>query len=183
MFRYSPARGQEASCLTLTLSEEFLPGAVNALPGNSKREREARKLVPMVPLPPLLPPAWTQPSQVSLAWEIMAELTRRADELMEHGGVLFQTSALKDLANIARLPLHILDELIDAWLTGTTNVPPFLAEAEPKSRRFTLSAEHSGALALLQDGGQRMIVGRKRGVASANSKKAGRFKQRRRGPG
>ena len=142
-----PARGQRAARLVISLGPRLLPHYVLSLEGRSRSVRDARRLVPVLPLPPLVGRSNEGGAQAALQLLVMLELRRRVRELASEGGVLIDSGRFAELAEQVRLPAKMLPRVLTVWATGDDHTPAFLTQTE--TDRYTLGSEHAAALEML----------------------------------
>jgi hypothetical protein len=159
------ATGGRRANLSLTLGEMLLPDFVFRFKGATQAMRDARKLVPITDLPPLLNPNCYHGEQATFQLHLLSAIRRRATELVEFGGVYFREEDLASMAAEAGLPTQMLARLIDCWVQGDDHTPPFLSRVDKE--RFTLAEGHAAARAFLEDAGRRELKGAARGRAGA----------------
>lgn len=166
-YRATHARGQRRSVVELILGGLILPGyasQMKQLAQNRVVAPGARNVVPFIEggFPPLVGRMKDYGPQITPAHHTLYEFRQRADELVEHGGVLITPERWVELANRAALRLTALDMVLEAWVIGGDDAPAFLELADD-GNRYTLAPAHSLALKSIGDGGKRTVAGRKAG--------------------
>lgn len=163
-YHYQPAQGQKTSCLRLTLGDELLPTFVHSL---EKKVREARKLVPLVELPPLVKPNQSYGPQLTFHSVLLIDMRREAAQLVKHGGVSWPRGRLKALAEHAGLGLGSLDRVLDRWTRDGDDGPAFLARERDLYR---LGRAHEVAHLMMIEGQKREVENRERGRRAAKKR-------------
>jgi hypothetical protein len=164
-YLYFPeARGRRAE-VRLILGEALLPSYVFDLAKSTQREREARRLVPVVDLPPLIGRPNEYGPQCAFQARLVAEMRRRATELVEHGGVRFDPDELEQIAASVELPTSMVARVIDRWRQDGDDGPAFVEVVEPD--RYTLASAHAPARNFLLQSGKMEIDAAKAGRRGA----------------
>lgn len=172
----SPGR---PALLRIVVGDVLLPDYVVRLPKRSRREMQARKLVP---IPRLIPPPVGHLSrhaaQATLQMLVMVELRDHAEELVARESVRVPMERWRELAEESDLPLSMLPDVIARWLRDDDEGPAFLRRGNQGADFYTLGAAHAAELEVLKEGGRRAAAGR---VDQARSRPA-RFRARQRRP-
>jgi hypothetical protein len=130
-------------------------------------------LVP-VPLPKMLPPLVGRPadhgSQANLQLLALRELRIHAEEYAEKGHVGITDQTWRQLADEAALPKKILPLVLQAYIDGTEDYPPFLSS--PTRSRYHLTTSYEAEKRTIVAAGAAQNSGRKRGKASVRKRKA-----------
>ncbi|MBI3072893.1 MAG: hypothetical protein HYY84_12320 [Deltaproteobacteria bacterium] len=165
-----PPRNGNPAILTITLGDALLPYCVLERFGKSGREnREARRLVPVIPLPPFVGRNRDWSAEAAFHLRLVIEFRRRAVELSEHGGVLLPRGRLERIAETAALPTRLVPRVIDRWTRDGDDGPAVLSVVERD--RFTLGPAYQGAHDFLVAGAKKEVSGRAGGVASRRRKR------------
>lgn len=154
-----PAIGQRSARLEIVVGTALLPNETYQFP------RGDRALVPMIDLPPLVGRPNDHGAQAALQLYILAELRKRATELVETGGVAISDGLWNELSAGAGVPVSIRGKVLEAW----TSAEGFLLEVD--RRRYTLADTHRDARDFLIAGGESEIAGAKAGRAGASRKR------------
>lgn len=163
------ARPGRPAILEINLTGPLRPGYVNDLNSPGIRS-EDRALVPFpLTLPPLGPREADHAGQAALQVLSLLEFRRRADELNEAGMIHIPRRRWEQLADEAEVPACTLPDVLDRWVAGTSDAPPFL-EREPGDR-FTLAPAYARELSTLKGAGRRMRSGAVRGRQSARRRR------------
>lgn len=124
-----------------------------------------------VPLPSRLPPLVGERRNflklANLQLLELVEFRNRGPELFERGSVHMDARARRLLADKARVPVKLMEELHDRlWLENAGDgTPAFLQRVSPD--RYTLAQAYSRELDVLMEGSRRSYEGRRQGLASA----------------
>lgn len=126
------------SLIRFRLSTLLAPGEAARLAdkhngtGTSPAARRARQLVVVLPHDP--PLSGARRNDRGAVWAMQAgfriELTERAEELAERGGIAMDEAAWQRLARGAGLPLDSLARVLDTWRAGDTEAPALILEPE-----------------------------------------------------
>lgn len=151
---------------------------------SSHRKAENKRIVP-VPMPNRLPPMagreqdWASQAQMQLL--ALRELRTHAEEMAALGFVEISEKRWRELSEEAAVPLRILSEVLNVFVSGNKEAPAFLTR--PKGWVFNLSDAYEAERKAIISAGEAATRGRAAGRKSAASKAAGRFgnKGRRRG--
>lgn len=155
-----PRDGEGHRRVRIILGDVLLPDAIFAEMGTSATARMARRLVPILKLPPLVGRPRDHAAQAALQLAVLAELRDRAAELVERGGVLIDAARWAVMARDVGLSPATLPRVLDAWTRDADDAPAFLAR---DGDRWRLAGAHAAAQAFLEEGGRREVRGR-RGV-------------------
>jgi len=159
-YRCKPASGQHPPTLTITVGDLLLPGAALSFDKGTRKGREARQLVPLAPMPPLVGHERTFGAQVNLQMVTLLEFRSRSSELL-HGGVAISLGRWEEMADEAGLPRCCLETVVRAWADGSDTVAPFLKVVG--SGVYTLADRLGGVLSFLVEGARRQVAGREGG--------------------
>lgn len=165
-YEVRPARRNQRGRVSLILGDALLPDFIFSpgFFGNSRAAREARRLVPMLPLPPLIGRPNDQGAQVNLQLRILAEMRKRAAELYQEGGILLSRNQLEEFAKDATLPLATLSKVIDRWTKDGDDGNALLEVTE--ENRYTLGKTYVDARNFIAKAGEEEIQGKEAGLKS-----------------
>lgn len=167
----TPARGGRRGRVKIRLGDALLPGYLFELArtmGDGNAARAARRLVPMVVLPPFVGREREHGPQATLSMIFVTELRERARELVEHGGILLDLDAWATLAERAALPrggAGSLPRVLDRWTHDGDDGPAFLVKVGRD--RYTLGPAHAAARNFVGEAGRRETEGSAAGKRSA----------------
>ena len=164
-----PATGGRPAHLTLVLGDVLLPDFVLSLVGRGRKTRESRRLVPIVPLPSLIGRPNEHGAQASFQLLLLAELRRRARELVQEGGVHLSEADKERLGEEAGLPAHLLPRVLESWVRDGDDNPAFLEQVARD--RYNLSLTHNDAKEFLEEAGRKELSGSMWGQQSQKRKK------------
>lgn len=168
-----PSVGRRKGFARIILGDALLPDflfEIRAKLGHTSRTaREAQRLVPMVDLPPLVGRPNEHGQQASLSLAVVTELRHRAAELFEQGGILLNLDRWRELAELAGLPVGLLEQVLDRWTQDGDDGPAFLERTDKD--RFTLAPTHSAARAFILEAGRREAEGAEAGKRSADGRR------------
>lgn len=171
-YTVEPSVGRRKGFARIILGDALLPDflfEIRAKMGHTSRSaREIQRLVPVVDLPPLIGRPNEHGQQASLSMAVVTELRHRAAELFEQGGILLASERWRELAELAGLPVSMIDQVLDRWTQDGDDGPAFLEKTDPN--RFTLAATHSAARAFLLEAGRREVEGSDAGKRSADGR-------------
>ena len=174
-YRYTPpARAREAR-LTLTLGDQLLPLYVQCLDKRIQHQREARLLVPILPLPPFIGRERDWGPQATLQLLTVREIQSNPGEILSAGGVYIGGRKWADLAAQAGVPRKILPSVIEIWLMGNKQTPAYLSSPSPEV--FALSKAHAAIWDFLCDGARRRCQNRIAGRLSAEHRRVKTMKR------
>lgn len=125
-YRVTPSGYKKRSQLSLILGDMMLPHYVFELLGIAHSKREARRLIPIVAIPPLIGRTNDQGAQASFQMEMMVNFRNHAREFADEGGVFISQDNLVSMAKESALPQNLLPRLIDRWLQDGNDAPAFL---------------------------------------------------------
>jgi hypothetical protein len=165
-YRISPHGYKKRSQLSLILGDMMLPHYVFELLGIARSKREARKLIPIVDIPPLIGRPADQGSQAHFQMEMMVKFRTHAREYLEFGGVYISGQEKKSLANEAGLPITILPRVMDRWTKDGDDAPAFLKIIE--NDRYALGSAYSVAQDFIISAGKKEKMG---SIAAKKTKK------------
>lgn len=190
-------RGPTPGRVALILGDHLMPGYARAMAqdlGTSASARMARKLVPLLPLPPFVGRANDHGAQATFSLYLACALRLQAPELVEAGGALFTTDALLSMAERAGMPRYIgaapaaIAALV-RWTSDGSDAPAMFEVSEghigASPVRLHVGKAYQAARDFLVQAGQDEITGRARGKRSAavkNAQKSGRVRAKRRKP-
>ncbi len=140
-YRISPNGYKKRSQLSLNLGDMMLPHYVFELLGIARSKREARRLIPIVSIPPLIGRTNEQGAQASFQMEMMVKFRNHAREFADEGGVFISQNDLINMAKESALPASLLPKVLDRWLQDGEDAPAFLKLIE--SDRYALGAAHT----------------------------------------
>lgn len=165
-------RGRGKQWIKLIVGFALLPDYVHELQttmGNTVEARRATRLVPLLPVPPLVGRRNEHGAQAAFSMLLVAHIRDAARELVEHGGVAISEWALADMARRAGLPAGLVPAVLDRWTQDGTDAPAFLRRVERD--RFTLGDAHANARAFLEAGGKAEINGAAAGRRSGEKRR------------
>ena len=165
------ARGKRA-VVTITLGDALLPTFVQTIESRSLAGRTARRLIPLLDLPPLVGRPNEHGAQATLSMLLAAEFRDRVRELLDHEGVRLTLADFQGLAERAGLPRDAagLAAILDRWTRDGTDGPALLRVVGPD--RYTLGGAHRAALDFMLAGGRLEQGGEAGGKASARKRAA-----------
>ena len=152
-WRYTRAAGQRAGRVELVLSTALLPHFGKDT--RAKLNRFDRKLVPVLPMPPMVgrPRDWGALAALQLA--VLAELRRLAKEVATHGGAVLDWPRLARNTGVGP---DILPRVLERWILDGDDGPAFLVQVDRD--RHTLA--NRDAREFIEQAGQRELDGAKR---------------------
>jgi hypothetical protein len=153
----------------LSLGDPILPGYVDRLRGPGRSERRARKLVPLVPLPPFVGRCNEHGAQAAYQLRLVTEMRVRAREIVEQGGVRLESELLAQLAEDVGLSHSLVGRVIERWLRDGDDGPALLERVE--AHRYTLGPAHAEAREFLRVGGEDEIRGREAARAGRHQRR------------
>ena len=112
----------------------------------------ARKLVPVLDLPPFVGRHTDWEPQAALSTWIVVEMRRQAKYIEQHGSAHIDENNMKLLAERASLPAALLPKVIDRWCQDGTDEPAFLRQ--PEKDHYTLSENYAKEWLYLVRAGQ-----------------------------
>ena len=174
-----PARGNISGPIEIVLGTMLMPYHVHELSRRDARtlaEREARKLVPVVDIPPLVGRDNEHGAQATLSMLVVRELRAHARALADGDGVELGDEDWARLAREAGLPASVLRNVRDRWRNDGNDGPAFLSEVSPG--RYRLGSTHKAAQDFLDESGRVELASQAGGVRTAAKARASR---RRRG--
>jgi hypothetical protein len=179
--RYRQAVGQRPAYLELVLGTVLLPDYVHELQqvyGNKSLEsRRATRLVPVLPIPPLIGRDNEHGAQATLSMLLVAYLRDHARDIVQHGGVTLNRSTLVELARRAAFPYSAdLDRLLERWTSDGDDGPAMLKLIGPN--RYTLGDAYAAARAFIEEGGRRELDASDAGKSSVGKRAAARRRKR-----
>ncbi|TXG76909.1 hypothetical protein E6Q11_03815 [Candidatus Dojkabacteria bacterium] len=165
--------GNVDSTVTIVLGTMLLPHSVFKLLRSKKLSSEATMLFPLPTYEPnLIGKPNTFASQISFQWDFLAEMRKKAKELVANGCVHMPREKLIELAKRSNLgsPFHL--KVIDAWLNDGEK-PAFLSLVEKD--HYALAPESRQLQDFIIEGGKREMALSKAGKLSAKRRSQGRF--------
>jgi hypothetical protein len=177
---YRPAVGRRASHLELVLGTALLPDYVHELRelGAGRDMRRARRLVPVLDVPPLIGRPNEHGAQASLSMLVAAHMRDNARELVETGGVTITAADWDRLAGRAGLPVRMVPAVLDRWTQDGDDARAFLRRVERDRYVLTDAKAH----AFLEEGGRGEIAGSEAGKASVEKRERAKVRALRRAP-
>jgi len=166
-FEFARAVGHGPSSLQIRVGEALLPGFVHTLNNQKQKERLARLLVPVLPLPPLCGRKGDWGPQATLQMLAVVELQGHPHELAAGGGVPIPQKRWRELAEEAGLSPSTLVNVVEAWTEDRAAKRPFLQRRI--GDRYSLA--DTRAHEFLVTGAKRRVTGRDRGRRSATRRK------------
>lgn len=157
-------RNGEPSMINIILGEMLLPNFGQNLP-----KGEARRLVPITELPPLIGSKNTHAAQAMLQLLILELFSKESDVLVQKNGIVITWEMWERLAEEARLPLSSLRRVVQGWVNGDLFTQPFL---DRQGDEYNLGPTYAPVTRFLEHQGNRRIEGAKQGEKSAASRKA-----------
>lgn len=175
--RESDAKGQRRAELEITLGTMLLPHYESELDKklSGRASNEARRLVPIVALPPFVGRANEHGAQATLSMLVVRELRAKATELVTHGGVAIDLDRWARLGLEAGLPnpARLVPAIIDRWTRDGDDGPAFLRITSPG--RYTLGDAHTRERAFLEYAGKRSVDGAEGGRKAVAARDAARL--------
>ena len=161
-YTHRPAHGQRRGRVEMTVGTMMRPYygfdvKGNALPG----DRGA--LVPLLPLPPLIGGRQTHGSQAALQLAVLAELRKRAVELVD-GGARISEVQWRALAERVGMSTALLARVLDRWVQDGDDAPALLRR---DGDRWTLADAHAEARAFMELAGRGAKAASKGGTRKA----------------
>lgn len=138
------------------------------------RQGECGLLIPLLIDPPLVGANQYHAGQYLLQMNIMGELSKNSNQLVQEGAVQLPKDKLEEFARACNLTSEILDKVLDRWTRDGDDGAKFLDRVEDDF--YVLGEEHKKAHAFLLQQGERRINQSKRGKASVARKKHGKKK-------
>ena len=177
--RETPQRGRTRGSIEIVLGTMLLPHFVYELNELGGREAsEARRLVPVVDLPPMVGRQNDHGQQATLSMLVVRELRARARELATGEGASIDLDRWAALAQQAGLPRGLLERVRDRWVQDGDDGPAFLEQTAPG--RYTLGGAHALARVFLEASGRIELEASEAGKRSVAAREA---KRRRLGRG
>lgn len=105
-----PGKGPHPGRVVIVLGDPLMPGYAPAMGrdlGTTATELRARKLVPLLPLPPFVGKPHDHGAQATFAMRLVCEMRLQARDLVEKGGALFSLADLVDMGERAGMPRTI----------------------------------------------------------------------------
>lgn len=182
--RESEARGRRRGRIEVVLGTMLLPHYTFELSDklSGRALNDARRLVPVVGLPPFVGRANEHGAQTTLSMLVVREMRIRATELVTHGGVAIDLDRWARLAMEAGVKPNTLPALIDRWTRDGDDAPAFLRVTAPG--RYTLGDADLLARAFLEAAGRASIGASEAGRKAVEAREKARLGQggsRRRG--
>jgi len=168
-YTVTPSGYKKQGQISLILGDMMLPHYVFELLGIARRRREARRLIPIVDIPPLIGRPADQGSQANFQMEMMVKFRTHAQEFAEEGGVLIPKDELNKLAKESGLPISILTRVMDRWTQDGLDAPAFLKIID--DNRYALGNSHSNAQDFIIAAGKKEKKGALAAKKSRNRKK------------
>lgn len=163
----TPSKRGQSGQLELLIGTFLLPTYVDKLRtmGAGLEARLARRLIPVLDLPPLVGRSNEQGAQASLSMLVVAHLRDNAAELVKHDGVRIDADEWARMADSAGVLRPQIQLLRDRWTQDGDDGPALLRLVEPD--RYTLGETHAAALAFIVEGGRKELDGAAAGKKSA----------------
>jgi hypothetical protein len=169
-YTFTPESRIRRAEIAIVLGDALLPNFVlTDMRGSSRRVRELRRLVPIVDLPPFVGRPNDHGPQASFQAQLVAELRKRAVELVQRGGVLLTPEDMVKMAEAVELPRILLPKVLDRWRHDGDDGPSFLQLIDRD--RYTLADAHAPAREFLKQSGNSEVKGAASGRKSVQSRK------------
>lgn len=141
-FNYTPSGFKSQASLELIVGTMLMPHYLYKLIHTSSLNlsSESLKLVPIVAEPQLIGRPADQGPQLSFQMETVVEFRKGARELAKNGCLKITSERFGYLANKAGLSNRLHPKVLDAWLQGGDDAPPFLKLIERDHYAF---ADHA----------------------------------------
>jgi hypothetical protein len=167
--------GSKSSALNIILGTMLLPHSFFKLlkPYSKSLSSEATMLIPLPNREPnLIGKPNTFASQISFQWNFLAEIRKRAKELVKNGCIYMPSNKMVELAQKSSLntPFHL--RVIDAWLQNGDN-PAFLHLVEKD--HYALGPDSKQLQDFIIEGGKRELALSEAGKKSVRKKAVGVF--------
>lgn len=148
--------------LTIDVDDALLPSFASTL-GKSKREREAKR---MVPVPRLLPPLQGHPSshgaQAALQFLVLDEFRRQASQVATEDYAIISSQRWKELFERAGVPTRLEEDILVRWvgIEGPEQAPFLWRAANDPDHAYSLSDRYDAERQLIVRSGRRENRGR-----------------------
>jgi hypothetical protein len=173
----TPARGRRRGLVKLTLGTMLLPHFVHEIGEGGRDAHNARRLVPVLDLPPMVGRERDHGAQATLSMLVVRELRVRARELVAEGGAAISLERFAELAHAAGLPPSTLGRVLARWAVDGDDGPAFIVEKE--RGRYTLGDAHRLERAFLETAGKIEIAASEAGKRSVEAREAKKRRLRR----
>jgi hypothetical protein len=166
----TPQRGRARGSIEITLGTMLLPHFVHELGLAGRHASEAKRLVPVVGLPPMVGRERDHGAQATFSMLVVRELRVRARELATEGSVAIGGERFHELARAAKLPATMLPKVLERWTADGDDAPAFLEE--PATGRYVLGKAHAAERAFLAAAGATEVAASDAGRRSVAAKAA-----------
>lgn len=153
----------ENSKIIIILGDCLLPNYTHRLP-----KGDHRRLIPIIDLPPLVGANNLHSFQAMLQLLILEEFSDQSPRLVNYGSILITEEKLKDLCKEAKLPFKQRNRVIQAWIEGNEDSPPFIIK---DGEEYCLSNHYDPVTRFLKQQGIQRINGAIGGKRSAAARK------------
>lgn len=173
------AMGQHPSFVQISLGPILMPGRMYDIEADAYTQQrdyyKDRKLVPILPIPPLVGRRADWGAQCALSSWIAVEMRMNAVEIEQRGSVHIPLDTLQRLAALVSLPQKLLPTVMERWLSPTPAEPAYLQQPEPQ--RFVLGASLQRAWRHLKEAGKQELEARQNGKLAVVLKAKARRKK------
>ena len=137
-FKYTSSGFKSKSSLEIIVGMMLMPHYLYKLihTASLSLSHEALKLIPIFPEPQLIGRPADQGPQLSFQMETAVEFRKGAREFARNNCLRIPKERFEVLSGRAGLSKRLLPKVIDAWLTGGDDAPPFLKEIEKDHYAF-----------------------------------------------
>lgn len=164
-FYEQAAMGQHPSFVQISLGPILMPGRMYDMEADAYTQQrdyyKDRKLVPILPVPPLVGRKTDWGAQCALSSWIAVEMRMSAIEIAQRGSVHIPLDTLQRLAALVSLPQKLLPAIMERWLSPTPAEPAYLQQPEPQ--RFVLGTALRRAWRHLKEAGKQELEARQNG--------------------
>lgn len=159
MRSYTKGAGPKPAKLEIILGFPLLPNYVQDLKDafNNKLEASiAKRLIPLVSEPPLIGRKRDHGPQFTFQMAVVNKMRLESNSIVRLGGVTLEKATLEQLANVAGLPIALIDKVIDRWTQDGDDGPKMLERIEGDVYRLA----HKPAWDLMVAGATKEAQGR-----------------------
>ncbi len=171
-FNYTPSGFKSQASLEIIIGTMLMPHYLYKLIHTSSLNlsSESLKLVPIFAEPQLIGRPADQGPQLSFQMETVVEFRKGARELAKNNCLRITKERFDLLSNKAGLGKSLLPRVIDAWLSGGEDAPPFLKQVEKD--HYAFSDHYKRQHDFIVQGGQKeltMSKAARKSIARRNS--------------
>ena len=181
MRSYERGAGPKPAELQIILGFPLLPNYVQDLKDAFKNKLEAsiaKRLIPLVSEPPLIGRERDHGPQFTFQMAVVNKMRLESDSIVRLGGLTLDKATLEQLANVAGLPLTLIDPVMDRWTQDGNDGPKVLEQVDGNVYRLA----EVQAWETMVSGANKEANGRRwaqKGLAKKNEKIAKRGKAKR----